>query len=66
MLNPYIKHGTLLWEFNDHDKTIQGDWFPQIRGKTKHKNMIKKKIIQLMLKDDVKFKGVVAWFENKT
>jgi hypothetical protein len=25
MLNPYIKHGTLLMEFDDHLKTIQGD-----------------------------------------
>jgi hypothetical protein len=28
MLNPYIKHGTFLVEFDDHIKTIQGDWFP--------------------------------------
>jgi hypothetical protein len=25
MLNPYIKHGTFLVEFDDHIKTIQGD-----------------------------------------
>jgi len=25
MLNPYIKHGTFLVEFDDHVKTIQGD-----------------------------------------
>jgi hypothetical protein len=25
MLNPYIKHGTFLMEFDDHVKTIQGD-----------------------------------------
>jgi hypothetical protein len=24
MLNPYIKHGTLLVKFDDHVKTIQG------------------------------------------
>jgi hypothetical protein len=24
-LNPYIKHGTFLVEFDDHVKTIQGD-----------------------------------------
>jgi hypothetical protein len=24
MLNPYIKHGTFLMEFDDHVKTIQG------------------------------------------
>ncbi len=28
MLNAYIKHGTVLMEFNDCVKTIQGDWFP--------------------------------------
>jgi hypothetical protein len=28
MLNPYIKHGTFLMEFDDRVKTIQGDWFP--------------------------------------
>jgi hypothetical protein len=28
MLNPYIKHGTFLVEFDDCIKTIQGDWFP--------------------------------------
>jgi hypothetical protein len=28
MLNPYIKHGTFLVQFDDHIKTIQGDWFP--------------------------------------
>ncbi len=27
MLNPYIKHGTFLVEFDDCIKTIQGDWF---------------------------------------
>jgi hypothetical protein len=27
MLNPYIKHGTFLVEFDDHIKTIQGYWF---------------------------------------
>jgi hypothetical protein len=25
MLNPYIKHGTFLVQFDDHIKTIQGD-----------------------------------------
>jgi hypothetical protein len=25
MLNPYIKHGTFLMEFDDCIKTIQGD-----------------------------------------
>jgi hypothetical protein len=25
MLNPYIKHGTFLVEFDDNVKTIQGD-----------------------------------------
>jgi hypothetical protein len=28
MLNPYIKHGTFLVEFDDYIKTIQGNWFP--------------------------------------
>jgi hypothetical protein len=28
MLNPYIKHATFLVEFDDHVKTIQGNWFP--------------------------------------
>jgi hypothetical protein len=28
MLNPYIKHGTFLVEFDDRIKTIQGYWFP--------------------------------------
>jgi hypothetical protein len=28
MLNPYIKHGTFLEEFDDCIKTIQGNWFP--------------------------------------
>jgi hypothetical protein len=27
MLNPYIKHGTFLVEFDEHIKTIQGNWF---------------------------------------
>jgi len=27
MLNPYIKHGTFLVKFDEHIKTIQGDWF---------------------------------------
>jgi hypothetical protein len=27
MLNPYIKHGTFLVEFDDHIKNIQGDLF---------------------------------------
>jgi hypothetical protein len=30
MLNPYIKHGTLLWEFHDHVKTID---FPKLNEK---------------------------------
>jgi len=28
MLNPYIKHGTFLVEFDDRIKTIQGNGFP--------------------------------------
>jgi hypothetical protein len=28
MLNPYIKHGTFLVEFDDRIKNIQEDWFP--------------------------------------
>jgi hypothetical protein len=28
MLNPYIKHGTFLVEFDDGIKTIQGNRFP--------------------------------------
>jgi hypothetical protein len=28
MLNPYIKHGTFLVKFDDHIKTIRGEWFP--------------------------------------
>jgi hypothetical protein len=36
MLNPYIKHGTFFVEFDDHIKTIQGDWFLYIRKKSYH------------------------------
>jgi len=45
MLNPYIKHGAFLMEFDDRIKTIQGDWFISIENKTikKHKKMITKK-----------------------
>jgi hypothetical protein len=45
MQNPYVKHGTLLMEFDDHVKPIQGGRFALIRNKTitKHKKMIKKR-----------------------
>jgi len=67
MLNPYIKHRTLLMEFYDHIKTIQGNWFPQIRNKKiLLKKWLRKDSIPLMLKDDITFKGVVSWFENTT
>jgi hypothetical protein len=68
MQTAYIKHGTFLVEFGDCVKTIQGDWFLEIKNKTiqKHKKMFEKQIILLMLKDDVTFKGVVVWFENTT
>jgi hypothetical protein len=33
MLNPYIKHGTFLVEFDDHIKTIEIYSFPLIRNK---------------------------------
>jgi hypothetical protein len=35
MLNPYIKHGTFLVEFDDRIKTIQGYWFLKIKNKKK-------------------------------
>jgi hypothetical protein len=38
MLNPYIKHGTFILEFDDRIKTIQGNWFILIRNKTIFKN----------------------------
>jgi hypothetical protein len=67
MLNPYIKHGTFLVEFDDRINTIQGNWFFKIRNKTIiYKKWLRKYIIPLMLKDDVTFKGVVSWFQNTT
>jgi hypothetical protein len=67
MLDPYIKHGTFLVEFDDRIKTIQGDWFSSISNNLKKKKKwLRKNIILLMLKDDMTFKGVVSWFENTT
>jgi hypothetical protein len=61
MLNPYIKHGTFLVEFDDHIKPYEEINFLKLGKKTiKNKKMIKKRIILLMLKDDVTFKGVVS------
>ncbi len=65
MLNPYIKHGTFILEFDDRIKTIQGNWFILIRNKTIFKNDLKK-IISLMLNYDITFKGIISWFENTT
>jgi hypothetical protein len=69
MLNPYVKHGAFLVEFDDCIKTIQGDWFLSIKKIIIIIIIIKwlrKNIIPLMLKDDLIFKKVVSWFENTT
>ncbi len=48
-------------EFDDHIKPYEEINFLKLGKKTiKNKKMIKKRIILLMLKDDVTFKGVVS------
>ncbi len=60
MKNPYIKHGTLLVEFDDYVKIHIRKLISLNYEHFSFKKMIKKKTIPLMSKDDVMFKGVVA------
>jgi hypothetical protein len=65
MLNPYIKHGTFLVEFDDRIKTIQGDWFSSISNKLK-KKMIKKKYHTIDVKGwyDIQRSCILIWKHN--